>query len=51
MIDLRTLIMRRSASDWGIGDDFLTHTTRNPTTEHTGHCAPFRSYSAHFDTR
>jgi hypothetical protein len=39
MIDLRTLMMRRSTADWGIGDNVLTLTTRNPTTGHRCHCA------------
>jgi hypothetical protein len=51
MIELRTLMMPRSAADWGIADNFPTLTTRNPTIRHRGHCAPFQSYSAHFGTR
>jgi hypothetical protein len=51
MIDLRTVKVRRSAVDGGIGDSFLTLTMRNATIRHGGHCMPLWSYSAYFDTR
>jgi hypothetical protein len=51
MIDLGTLMMRRSTADWGIGDNVLTLTTRNPATGHRCHCVSLWSYSAYFGTR